>query len=120
MITSASLSPASPPMVAFSPGTCGLSASITATLTSRCSPSVGLSFSSPIRPRFAPNVHGNGLMVLACWWLVWMNLELTSTTIALVETTLNIKLLLLDLAPKLQRHIWNADLKTSWTLHVMI
>uniref|UniRef100_A0A2P2LXC8 Proteasome subunit alpha type n=1 Tax=Rhizophora mucronata TaxID=61149 RepID=A0A2P2LXC8_RHIMU len=59
-------------------------------------------------------------MVLACWLLAWMNLEPTSTTIALVETTLNIKLLPLDLDPKLQRHIWNADLNASWTLHGMI
>ena len=70
--------------------------------------------------RSAPNALGNDLMVLACWWLAWTNLGLISTITAQVEITLSTRLLPLDPAHKLQRHTWNAGLRTLRTPHGMI
>ncbi|PPS17876.1 hypothetical protein GOBAR_AA02682 [Gossypium barbadense] len=58
--------------------------------------------------RSAPNVLGNDLMVLVCWWLAWMNPGLISTITAQVETILSTKLLPSDHARKLQKRTWNA------------
>lgn len=70
--------------------------------------------------RCVPSAHGNGHMVLACWLLAWMKKEPTFIITAQVGIILSIKHLPLGPDLKLQRHTWNAGLRTFQNLQEKI